>query len=54
MNKVKFLLCIAFASMVLTACVKEDNPVDDKTTPTVNLDDPQETVTDQPAYGRAR
>ena len=52
MNKVKFLLCIAFASMVLTACIKEDNPVDDPTT--VNMDDPQETVTDQPAYGRAR
>lgn len=53
MNKVKFLFCMVFASMVLTACVKEDNPIDDQPT-TVNLDDPQETVTDQPANARVK
>lgn len=52
MNKAKFLLCIAFASMALTACVKEDNPVDE--IPTVNIDNPQETVTDQPANARVQ
>ena len=46
MNKVKFLICIVVASMALAACSKEDNPV------TTNIDDPQEQVTDQPAYAR--
>ena len=54
MNKVKFLLCMAFATMVLTACDKEDNPVNYQTDPTVNVDNPQEAVTDQPAYSRVR
>lgn len=53
MNKVKFLICIAFASMAFAACTTaNDNPVlpDDPTV--VNVDDPQEEVTDQPANAR--
>ena len=47
MNRIKFLICIAFASMALASCSKDDNPAG-----TVNLDDPQENVTDQPANSR--
>lgn len=53
MKKVKLLICIAIASIALAACSRDDNPVipgDDPTT--VNVDDPQEEVTDQPAYTR--
>lgn len=46
MNKVKFILGLFFATMVLAACSVEDNAIE----PPVNIDDPQEQVTDQPAY----
>lgn len=55
MNKVKFLICAVVASMALVACTIDDNPVivpDDSTT--VNVDNPQEEVTDQPAASRTR
>lgn len=55
MNKAKILVCAVLSSMALTACTVEDNPVvlpDDPTT--VNVDDPQEEVTDQPATSRTR
>ena len=51
MKKAKFLICIFIASMALAACSKDDNPVD---TTTVNIDDPQEDVTDQPANAPVR
>lgn len=51
MSKVKFLLCIVVASMALASCTKDDNPTG---TPTYNVEDPQEEVTDQPAYGRIK
>ena len=47
MNKVKMMICLSVFALALTACDKEDNPVE----PTVvNVDDPQEEVTNQPAY----
>lgn len=53
MNKAKILVCAVIAAMALTACSIEDNPnpepsivVQDST----NVDNPFETVTDQPAY----
>ncbi len=52
MKKVKFLIGIAIVSMALAACSKEDNPVE--SSPTLNLDDPQEQVTDQPANAPQR
>ena len=48
MNKIKMIICAALASMALAACSVDDNPIE----PVVNLDDPQEQVTDQPAYAR--
>lgn len=51
MNKIKFLIGLVFTSMVLAACSKDDNPID---TSNANIDDPQETVTDQPATARDR
>lgn len=46
MKKLLLFFCIAFAAqVVLTACNRDDNPV-----PGVDkVDNPQETVTDQPA-----
>ena len=52
MKKMKFILCIASASLALAACSKEDNPIDSGAN--VNLDDPQEQVTDQPANAPER
>ncbi len=52
MKKVKFLIGIAIVSMALAACSKEDNPIDSPSS--VNLDDPQEQVTDQPANAPQR
>ena len=49
MNRVKFLLGIMLASMLFVACSKDDNPIDN-----VNIDDPQEEVTDQPALVRQK
>lgn len=46
MKKMLFLLCIAFASVVMTSCTKEDNPIYGGIDNTGN---PQEQVTDQPA-----
>ena len=48
MNKVKFLVCLFVASLALTACTIEDNPSEDPTK--VNVDNPQNEETDQPAY----
>jgi PBP1b-binding outer membrane lipoprotein LpoB len=48
MNKVKFLIAMMLVALTLSACSKEDNPVDSK----VVLDNPQEVVTDQPAFSR--
>lgn len=50
MKTIKFLIFIFIASMAMTmtSCSKEDNPVGND----LNLDDPQEVVTDQPAYSR--
>jgi len=52
MKKMKFILCIAIASLALAACSKEDNPIDSGAN--VNLDDPQEQVPDQPANAPER
>ena len=54
MNKVKFLIATAFATMALTACVgNQDSPVLPDNPPiTDNVNDPQEEVTDQPANVR--
>ena len=51
MKKLLFLLCIAFASVVMTSCSKEDNPIYDGVD---NIDNPQEVVTDQPANAPRR
>lgn len=52
MNKVKFVLGLFFASMLFVACSIEDNPAKPEPEPEspVNIDNPQEQVTDQPAY----
>lgn len=50
MNKLKLLICMVFATMALAACSVDDNPVDSSTT--VNIDNPQDNVTDQPANAR--
>jgi hypothetical protein len=46
MKKILFLLCIALASVVMTSCTKEDNPIYGGID---NTNNPQEQVTDQPA-----
>ena len=53
MNKAKLLICAVITAMALTACSIEDNPnpqpsgvAQDST----NVDNPFESVTDQPAY----
>lgn len=48
MKKVFFLMCLFFAPLAFTACSIEDNPYPE-TQQTVDVDDPQEEVTDQPA-----
>ena len=55
MNKAKILICAVVASMALTACSVEDNPAIDPVinpsdTATVVIDNPTETVSDEPAY----
>jgi len=52
MNKVKFLIAMMLVALTLAACSKEDNPIDSGAN--VNLDDPQEQVTDQPANAPER
>lgn len=47
MKKVFFLMCLVFAPLAFTACTIEDNPVPPE--PTVDVENPQEEVTDQPA-----
>lgn len=64
MNKVKMLICTVVAAMALTACTIGDNPVDFEAYPIpyaeegdstgVNIDNPHEVVTDQPAYAPGR
>ena len=45
MKKLLLFFCIALAAQVLTACSHDDNPI-----PGVDkVENPQETVTDQPA-----
>lgn len=53
MNKAKLLVIAILASMAITfaACDKEDNPIKPEQ---VTVDDPQEQVTDQPAYSRTK
>ena len=53
MNKAKLLVVTILASMAITfaACDKEDNPVKPEK---VTVDDPQEQVTDQPAFSRVK
>ena len=46
MKKVFFLMCLFFAPLAFTACAVEDNPNPE---PVVNVADPNEEVTDQPA-----
>ena len=46
MKTLKFLTGLFVSSMILAACQVEDNP----TEPPVYVDNPQEEVTDQPAY----
>lgn len=58
MNKTKLTICAFIAALALTACDKNDNPAipDEPIEPPteVNLDDPQEEVTDQPALSRTK
>ncbi len=51
MNKAKLLIGFVLASMALASCDKADNPIDSGS---VNIDNPQEEVTDQPAADRQR
>ena len=53
MNKAKILICAVFAAMALTACSVEDNPNPNPSIiapDSTNVDNPFESVTDQPAY----
>lgn len=50
MKKIKLLAFLFIACVALVGCDKEDNPVQEQN---VNVDNPQEIVTDQPAYSRA-
>jgi PBP1b-binding outer membrane lipoprotein LpoB len=53
MNKAKILICAVFAAMAVTACSIEDNPNPEPSVEaqdSTNVDNPFETVTDQPAY----
>ena len=53
MNKTKILICAVFAAMALTACSVEDNPNPEPSVvvpDSANVNNPYETVTDQPAY----
>ena len=53
MNKAKILICTVLAAMALTACSVEDNSNPDPTIifpDSTNVDNPFESVTDQPAY----
>ena len=53
MNKAKILICAVFAAMALTACTVEDNPNPDPAITvqdSTNVDNPFESVSDQPAY----
>lgn len=53
MNKAKILICTVFAAMALTACSVEDNPNPNPsivTPDSTNVDNPFESVSDQPAY----
>ena len=47
-----FIICLLSLSTTLVSCDKEDNPVEESTI--VNIDDPQEEVTDQPALSRVK
>ena len=53
MKKVFFLMCLFFAPLAFTACSYEDNPYPE-IPETVDVDDPQEEVTDQPAQAPAQ
>jgi len=58
MNKIKMIICTFMAAVALTACDKEDNPVGpvEPVEPEVEVvvDDPQEEVSDQPAFSREK
>ena len=59
MSKFKILICTVVAFMALTACTVEDNPTpnpvyEDNDSTSVNIDDPNESVTDRPAYTPGR
>lgn len=47
-----FIICQLSLSTTLVSCDKEDNPVEEPTV--INVDDPQEEVTDQPALSRVK
>jgi len=51
MKKLLILFSIAFASVVITSCSKDDNPIYGGID---NMDNPQEVVTDQPANAPTR
>lgn len=51
MKKKLFMMCLFLAPLAFTACSIEDNPTEpvEPVEETVNMEDPQEEVTDQPA-----
>ena len=51
-NYKRLLVCAALCAMALTSCNKEDNPYVPEEPVTVEVDNPQEEVTDQPALSR--
>ena len=53
MKKVFFLMCLFVAPLAFTACAVEDNPYPE-VQQTVDVDNPQEEVTDQPAQAPAQ
>lgn len=55
MNKAKLMICVVLGAMALTACSVEDNggsynPTIEPNDTTVVIDNPNETVSDEPAY----
>lgn len=55
MNKAKILICTVLATVALSACTVDDNPVPEPViiptdSTTVVIDNPTEAVSDQPAY----
>ena len=53
MKKAMIMICVLMATMALTSCSVEDNPSNDpfiEPNDTTMIDNPNESVTDQPAY----